>query len=374
MNLEDKKRRQNLKIFISEALMVFCVLVMVVVLGFLVSGYWLNSDLEIERQGMLQVSSTPTAANVEIDGKSAWLQVTNMSKVLPVGEHEVVLTREGYDSWAKTINISEGLLYRIHYPRLFLLEREKEIAYDTTGVTKIFYTDNRRTALLFSGDINLLDTSIYADPTAELMMQKNEIAYNWAEVDFTQEKITTKTITYKNVFNFFAEPKVTTKTDKEKLKNFGFNGELIGTEKLFFYTFYDDDYLAILNESNITIYKKSDDTPIFEKELSFIPEKTNTGHNGEFILFSNGSSIASLDMETLTIYDWTVDGAKYGWLDEDMLYSIKDGELFVYDYDGLNRRSLAKDVSEEGLVFIIDDKWLYYFNENNLMREWLITR
>lgn len=374
MNFEDKKRRQNLKIFISEALMVFSVLIMVIVLGFLVSGYWLNSDLEIERQGMLQVSSIPSAANVEIDGKSAWLQITNMSKVLPVGEHEIVLTKDGYDSWSKTVNISEGLLYRIHYPRLFLLEREKEIAYDMTGTTKIFYSDNKKTALLFSGDVSLLDTSIYIDPATDLMLQKNEIAEDWQEVDFTQEKITAKPVVYKNLFNFFAEPKVTIKTDKEKLKNFGFNGELAGTEKLFFFTFYDDDFLAILNNTNLTIYKKSNDEPIFKEELGFVPEKSNIGHNGEFLLFSSGAVISSLDMETLEIREWAIDGKTYDWLEDDILYSVKDDELFIYDYDGLNRRSLAKNVSEKDAVFIVDDKWLYYFSGNNLMREWLITR
>ena len=373
MNFEDKKRRQNLKIFISETIMVISVLIMVIILGFLVSGYWLNSDLKIERQGMLQISSVPVAANVEIDGESAWLQITNMSKVLPVGEHNVTLTKDGYDSWSKTINISEGLLYRIHYPRLFLLEREKESVFNINKITEIFFSDNKKSALLYLGDEALLDTSIYTDPSADLIEQKNEIAINWSEVDFTQEKIVEKTITYKTLFDFFAEPKTKDKTDKEKLKNFGFNGEITGTEKLFFFTFYDDDYLAILDGMKISIYKKYNDDSILEKELSFIPEKSNIGHNGEFLLFSNKSSIASLDMETLEIYNWNIDGEKYDWLNSDMLYSIKNGELFVYDYDGLNRRSIAKNVSD-GTVFVVEDKWLYYPSEKNLIREWLIPR
>ena len=118
MNPEAKRRRQSLKVVISEAIMVLAVAITVIILGFLVSGYWINSDLKVERQGMLQISSNPTGANVVIDNESSWLQRTNTSKVLAAGEHTITLTKEGYDSWSKTINISEGLLYRLHYPRL----------------------------------------------------------------------------------------------------------------------------------------------------------------------------------------------------------------------------------------------------------------
>ena len=120
MDFDKIKRRQSLKVIISEAIMVLAVIITVIVLAFVVSGYWLNSDFKIERQGLLQISSFPTGADVEIDGSVSWLQKTNTSKVLSSGEHTVALSKENYDSWSKTINISEGLLYRINYPRLFL--------------------------------------------------------------------------------------------------------------------------------------------------------------------------------------------------------------------------------------------------------------
>ena len=126
MDLEKRARRQSLRVIVSEAVMVIAVAAMVIVLALIVSGYWLNADFEVERQGMLQIYSIPTGANVEVDGDAPWFQRTNTSKILASGEHTVTLTKDGYDSWSKTINISEGLLYRLHYPHLFLLEREKE--------------------------------------------------------------------------------------------------------------------------------------------------------------------------------------------------------------------------------------------------------
>lgn len=115
--------------------MVAAVVVTVVILGFLVSGYWLNANFEVERQGLLQVSSFPTGADVYIDGESSWLQRTNTSKVLSAGEHTVMLTKEGYDSWSRTVTISEGLLYRLHYPRLFLQDTTSEAVLDSANIT-----------------------------------------------------------------------------------------------------------------------------------------------------------------------------------------------------------------------------------------------
>ena len=126
MDMESRARRASRRIIITEALMVIAVVITVIILALLVSGYWVGSGFKVERQGLLQLSSVPTGANVELDGESGWLQRTNLSKVLSSGEHTIVLTKDGYDSWSRTINIAEGLLYRVQYPRLFLQNRTKE--------------------------------------------------------------------------------------------------------------------------------------------------------------------------------------------------------------------------------------------------------
>ncbi len=68
MNQEERLRRQNLRVIVSEALMVVTVAVTVLILAFVVSGYWVNPDGKIERNGMLQNSAVPTGADVAIDG------------------------------------------------------------------------------------------------------------------------------------------------------------------------------------------------------------------------------------------------------------------------------------------------------------------
>ena len=74
-------------------------------------------------------------------------------------------------------------------------------------------------------------------------------------------------------------------------------------------------------------------------------------------------------MESLRLVDWSLDAAKYHWLDSHMLYTVNDGALSVYDYDGLNHRTLSTGASSRFPVTITNDRWLYYFSDNEIMRE-----
>lgn len=373
LDLEKQKKRQNFKVIISEAIMVLAVVITVIVLAFIVSGYWINSDFEVERQGMIQVSSIPTGATVNIDGEdSSWLERTNMSKVLPVGEHTITLTRDGYDSWSKTINVTEGLLYRLHYPRLFLENREKETILDALGTTKIFVSDDRETMLLYSGTLEELDVSVLEKPSTEDKSSSEHLSTvvpHWTILDLTASEPEAKEVNYSNLYDFFEKPEEKKKSTKDPLKEFGLEVEFPTTTKLIFSTFYDDNYLTTYDENQITLYKKDIEEPILTAELSFVPEKYHAGHNGEYVVFYTGTKLATLDMESLSITEWMVDGASFDWLDGDMIYSVKDGELFVYDYDSLNRRSIAKNVSDRFPVTLTNNRLLYYFSDDNLIRE-----
>ena len=59
MDPEQIKKRQTLRVLFSEAMMVLSVIVIMTVLIMITSGYWINQNFEVERQGMLQVYSSP---------------------------------------------------------------------------------------------------------------------------------------------------------------------------------------------------------------------------------------------------------------------------------------------------------------------------
>lgn len=98
MDFAENQKRQTIRVIITEALMVLAVIVLVGVLVMIVSGYWVSQDLTIKRQGLLQVSSTPTNAAIAIDGETSLFQRTNSSKMVTTGEHVVSISKDGYDT------------------------------------------------------------------------------------------------------------------------------------------------------------------------------------------------------------------------------------------------------------------------------------
>ena len=465
MDPDKAKRRQSLKIIISETIMFVSVVVTVVILAFLVSGYWINSDFKVERQGLLQVSSIPTGAEVNIDGDSSWFQRTNTSKVLSSGEHTVTLTKDGYDSWSKTINISEGLLYRIHYPRLFLQNTVAERVLDLETVTQASFSPDGSQLLLlndspswqlidlektdleptavdiddaFPGIVNS-DSSEFVSPVILslnwdkdnrhilLSAQRNdktewvlldahdidksinltaEFGRDFSEVqildhsannllavidgslykiDVSGRMISSALVKNVTAYNHYDTNEIIfsasdTSADAQSGYYVGIlkpnNDEIV---KIFdtsspvhavISKFYDDKYITILQDNLLSLYKYQDCEKIADYELTFTPDVIKVGHNGEFITAYSGDKIATLDMETETVTEWTTDSTSFGWIDNDMIYSINEArEIIVYDFDGLNRRTVASDASTSFPAKITDNKWLYFFDNNKLMRQ-----
>ena len=480
MNQEERARRQSRRVIISEIIMLLAVIATVCVLAFLVSGYWLNSDFKVERQGLLQVSSIPTGADVAIDGESSWLQRTNTSKVLPAGEHTVVLTKDEYDSWSKTIKIKEGLLYGIHYPRLFLKERTKEKVSDVTATTFASVSPNRNRMLianattdwklvnldnnnpesksidiskvfpsasdnednkLFTGEIisadwdgnseHILFKVKYSDNYEWIILDvrdpKNSVNItrtfaanfdqikiydnsastllavrdgNLHKIDLSSRQISAILVEkihsfdhYESEIVFVADyiPSSNSSSNKDDssdstetapyylgLVRLGDSdittlSELTSPAKVTISKFYDDKYITTLTDTNLKLYRKDDFKEVLSADLSFSPAKMKVGRDGNFVIMNDGGRIATLDMEAMATREWQTTNPSFGWLDDNMIYSVADGTLTVYDFDGQNQRQLSTNVSSQFPVTITGDKWLYYFSDGSLIRE-VITK
>lgn len=460
MDLEKRARRQSLRVIISESIMVITVILTVIILALIVSGYWLNSDFKVERQGMLQINSIPTGANITVDGDSPWFQRTNTSKILSSGKHEVVLSKDGYDTWSKTVNIREGLLYRLNYPQLFLKNRVKEAVYDTAAttyasvspnrkllllannttswslinldsdtirattldVTKVFFTASSPsiTTGLFDGkiisakwdsanehvllkvdrnesvewvlldirntakSINLTrefatefeDVNIFDHSAENLLAIRNG---NLHKIDVNTRQISAIILSDVQDYDFYDSEIVFSSKDHVGLLKLGDSEpttiEMITDKaKVLIGKFYDNKYIYVIEGANIKVYQKNDLTEILDSEISFIPSEVKIGHGGEFVNMSLEGKIAALDMESMALSEWSAGANNFGWLNSYMIYSVENGELSVFDFDGLNHRVLAKNVSSHFPVTITSEKWLYYFSDGELVREWLIVR
>ncbi|MBR3254415.1 PEGA domain-containing protein [Candidatus Saccharibacteria bacterium] len=461
MDLEKRARRQGLRVIVSETIMVLAVAAMVIVLALVVSGYWINANFEVERQGMLQVYSVPTGASVEVDGDAPWFQRTNTSKILTSGEHKITLTKDGYDSWSKTINISEGLLYRLHYPRLFLRERDREEIYDATLSTSATVSPNRRLILLLNNTTtwtllnidsdnpkpttiniaNLFSSTSLADGATNglfvgdiisaewdqanehiLFKVKNNTSTEWVLLD-VKNPINSVNITREfaadfdniKIFDNSADNLLSLRNGNlhkinipsrqisailvEGVQNYDFyeselvfsSEESISSLKLGDNTpvvlkkiesparvlvskFYETNYIFIVEGNTLSVYQEENLEEVLTATLRFIPDKIKVGYGGEFIVMNSDSNFSTLDMESMTIHNWDTGSTNYGWIDNYMAYSVDNGVLSVYDFDGLNHRELANNVSSHFPVTITSDKWLYYFSDGKLLREWLIAR
>lgn len=471
MDIEKRARRQSRRIIISEILMVVTVIVTVLILAFVVSGYWVGSDFKIERQGLLQVYSAPTGADVNIDGSpSSWLQRTNTSKTLSAGEHSIVLSKDGYDTWSRNIKITEGLLYRLHYPRLFLKNRTNEVALESSANFATISPDRNTLLLannttswqlvkldtdkvnvtsvdlskilpfsslatdastgLFSGVIKSVK---WASDNEHLLLEAEQNAItNWLviniknpansvnltkefnadfieikildqsannllavingnlhRIDVSDKQISAILVPDVTFFDYhdqdvvFSAKKNTTEEspDPYYVGLFRLGSDEIKTLKTTANStrpvamkFYDDKYIGVVDGASITLYIEKDFVEKSTYQLSFSPEDIKVGVAGEAITMYAGGHIATLDMEAMEIFDWSTDTDKFGWLDGSMIYAVKDGILNVYDFNGLNHRTLSSNVSSHFPVTITSDKYLYYFRDGSLIREWIIEK
>lgn len=132
MDPEEKKRRQFIKVLLAEVMMVISVIAIVIVAALLAMGFSISTDGGIEQTGLMQIHSQPTGATVTLDG-SVLFSRTNTSRTMSAGEHHLKLTREGYDTWEKTVKMYSGVLIRMYYPRLFLQNRVAEPVLDLSS-------------------------------------------------------------------------------------------------------------------------------------------------------------------------------------------------------------------------------------------------
>ena len=117
MDRQRKKKIEKARVIITNIFMALCVVGIVFVLMLVAMGYSVNEN-GIQQSGLVQISSNPKGAIVEIDGEIQF-DHTNFNKMLRSGNHNVKITKPGYDAWEKTINVDSGYLTRVEWARLF---------------------------------------------------------------------------------------------------------------------------------------------------------------------------------------------------------------------------------------------------------------
>ena len=147
---EQQKKRRLIRVILGEVAMVLAVIFIVTITLLITMGFFVTSDGRIEQTGLIQIHSIPTGASVTIDGTTIFSR-TNLSRSLAAGEHHLKLSRDNYDTWEKTIKMYSGLLMRLYYPRLFLLNRTPETMLNLDDNLEFYSASSERNFLLYAG-------------------------------------------------------------------------------------------------------------------------------------------------------------------------------------------------------------------------------
>lgn len=477
MDEDERKRRkirQTIKVAIAELAMVLSVIAIVAVAMLLSMGFSVTSNGDIEQTGLVQIHSIPTGATVEVDGGKLFAR-TNLSRTLADGDHEVVITKDGYDSWSKIIRLRSGVLMRLYYPRLFPTDRTAEAVKALGDELEFYTTSDDRTSILYAEkssttwrfiniksdepkystldlseilpgvvdgkfvgrvvELKWTSTSDYVLARIAYDSQSDWVMVNMKDVkssvnltktfglDFTQielidgtagqlyalenhqlRKINTadqaiSRVLLNNVFSFavnernvvyVAEHK---NVDGELEKVIGVykdgekGGTVVATAKnnaavmVALSKFYGDDFISysINNEftalyGNLPSYKENGDEDVAlnvlveNVKLSSTPDQIDvSAEENQFVVMRSGTQFMVVDLDDGRLYEYESPSRELHWIDEAMMYAVDSNALKVWDYDGLNQRTIVdmskdekKALGNYEVVITHNNKWLYY--------------
>lgn len=136
MSSKNLKRKTLIKRILVNLFMVLSVVVLVTLVTFFMLGFRFDSNNgNLEQNAFLQFSSTPSGATVSIDGIVNGAKTSSKSSVQG-GKHTVVMWRDGYQTWQKTVTAKPGTLTWLNYTLLV----PKKLTVEPVATYKTFYS------------------------------------------------------------------------------------------------------------------------------------------------------------------------------------------------------------------------------------------
>lgn len=115
---QPSKRTQFLRRTLSYGATILAILALVTILVFVILGYQFNKkDGKIEQGGLVQFSSQPGGADITLDGTKFGAR-TATKATMTSGSHYVTMSRDGYQSWSKSVAVLPGAILWLNYARL----------------------------------------------------------------------------------------------------------------------------------------------------------------------------------------------------------------------------------------------------------------
>jgi hypothetical protein len=95
--------------------------IILIILGYQFDG----QNGRVEQGALLQYETQPSGATVTVDGRTLTGKTPTKGSVL-AGTHTIAMTKDGYETWTKTVDIKAGTLTWLDYARLVPVKRPIE--------------------------------------------------------------------------------------------------------------------------------------------------------------------------------------------------------------------------------------------------------
>lgn len=125
------KKQLLIRRIIVSIIMTIAVITIVTVSVLFILGYRLDSNKgRLEQNALVQFDSTPQGAYISIDGKLLGTRTATKASIM-AGSHSFIVTRDGYQQWAKSLDVKAGTLNWLDYIRFVPtnLKTEKVVSY-----------------------------------------------------------------------------------------------------------------------------------------------------------------------------------------------------------------------------------------------------
>lgn len=112
-----KEFRQKVLLWLGYFLIGLSIIIASLILVNLAYGYNLGKNGNVIQNGLVYFSSQPNPASIYLNGKKQ-SQKTNTRLLLPSGIYQVKISRSGYISWQRTVDVNGGYVEHFDYPLL----------------------------------------------------------------------------------------------------------------------------------------------------------------------------------------------------------------------------------------------------------------
>ncbi len=472
MHQKPNKRRKLLKQVAVYVVMTLAVFIIATFIILFVMGYRFNYSFgRIEQHAFLQYASRPSGATVIIDGNTLGPRTPTKSSTQS-GQHDIIMRRDGYKDWTKTVNVKAGMItwlnYAVMVPEKLVVEPITkyqaiysslssikgrsiliqpsvsvptfdlvDVSSDNVSTTKLEIPDSVYSESGTVGVKHSFEMENWDDGGRYVLMKHiYDGAEEWLVFD-TQDVDRTKNIT--KTFNIKLSSIVFSgtsgnifyvldSTDIRKLdlsagtisrpivsnvKSFslyesntiayvgivsgGSVSQSVGIyrdgdssphvmraiankdEVLHIATarYFNEDYIVIAEGEKVDVLSGSypsganADTSSMKVVASFESEsaieKLSFSPTGEYVLLQSDADFSSYDLEYQTLSHATIGGSglsfRLNWLDDNYLWSDRDGTLTIREFDGANLSTINSVAVGQDVLLTHNGRFLYSIDE-----------